>query len=360
VSLHSEAALAVGHEPSPSVADGQSDGASSFDPPMRPLNPPNPAEKVDLPHPDAFVGAAAKGAAQNENDNEFDDESAATPRRDGLWILGVALTTLGVIVLGFLATFLVIGPIKYHREQTIEYAQLRYELANSIAPVGQTDYNGNLLTPGTPVALLSIPAIHLTTVVSEGTTGAILQNGPGHRRDSAMPGQPGASVIYARRLGFGGPFASLPSLKSGDAIYVTTGQGVATYTVADVRYAGDKEPSVQINHGLLSLVTAGGSRFLPNGVVAVDANLTTTPFQAPGAVIGSSALSRSEGPMQGDPGAWVGLVLWGELLVGATVAMVWARKRWGIWQAWIVGIPVVVLLGILVANQVTTLLPNML
>ncbi|MCZ0981039.1 hypothetical protein O1L60_24275 [Streptomyces diastatochromogenes] len=30
-------------------------------------------------------------------------------------------------------------------------------------------------------------------------------SGPGHRRDTALPGQPGASVIMGRQWGYGSP-----------------------------------------------------------------------------------------------------------------------------------------------------------
>ena len=82
------------------------------------------------------------------------------------------------------------------------------------------------MSPGTPVAALSIPRLGLDqAVVVEGTSAQDLTLGPGHRRDTVLPGQTGVSVIYGRRVSFGGPFEHLMQLQVGDVITTTTGQG---------------------------------------------------------------------------------------------------------------------------------------
>ena len=49
-------------------------------------------------------------------------------------------------------------------------------------------------------------------VVVEGTTPGEPDAGPGHLRDTPLPGQAGVSVVFGRRATFGAPFASLPQL----------------------------------------------------------------------------------------------------------------------------------------------------
>ena len=85
----------------------------------------------------------------------------------------------------------------YDRVQHDAYATFRTELAQAIAPTGPTDPANpkQLLTPGSPVAILTIPEIGLNAVVLEGTTGAVLEGGPGHLRDTQLPGQVGFSEI---------------------------------------------------------------------------------------------------------------------------------------------------------------------
>jgi hypothetical protein len=48
------------------------------------------------------------------------------------------------------------------------------------------------------------------------------------------------------------------------------------------------------------------------------------------------------------------------LLVVAAVATVWIRFRAGLWQAWVIGVPVLVTLGLFATDQVAALLPNLL
>jgi hypothetical protein len=73
----------------------------------------------------------------------------------------------------------------------------------------------------------------------------------------------------------------------------------------------------------------------------------------------ASQLDQSELPMHGEDSAWVPLVLWGEALLLAAVALTLARARWGRWQAWTAGVPVLGALGLIVADQVVRLLPNL-
>jgi hypothetical protein len=49
-----------------------------------------------------------------------------------------------------------------------------------------------------------------------------------------------------------------------------------------------------------------------------------------------------------------------QALLVVTVAFVWAWHRWGRAKAWIVGFPVLLLVGLMVADQVARLLPNLL
>ncbi|MFD1273890.1 sortase domain-bontaining protein [Streptomyces kaempferi] len=74
--------------------------------------------------------------------------------------------------------------------------------------MAQTDQQGDLLAPGTPVALIDIPAAHLHQVVLEGTDSGVLTDGPGHRRDTPLPGQSGTSVLMGRAAAYGGPSAA--------------------------------------------------------------------------------------------------------------------------------------------------------
>jgi len=51
--------------------------------------------------------------------------------------------------------------------------------------------------------------LNLSQVVVGGTSAGDLESAPGHRRDTALPGQVGVSLIYGRAVTFGAPFGQL-------------------------------------------------------------------------------------------------------------------------------------------------------
>jgi sortase A len=275
---------------------------------------------------------------------------------------GNALLILALCLIGFVLWFAFLSRLHYDRVQVDSYATFRNSLALATAPTGPTNPADptELLAPGTAVAVLSIPEIKLTSVVFQGTSGQVLEGGPGHQRDTPLPGQPGVSVIFGRRTAYGGPFSRLQSLRQGDYFTVTTGQGVATYRVLDLRRAGDRFPSaLAAGQGRLVLVTADGPPLAPTGVLDVDADLMSKPSPAPAMVISSSDLGPAEQALGTDSEAWVPVVLWGALLLAAAVFLAWAGRRWGRWQTWIVAVPVVCFVSLSIADQVARLLPNL-
>jgi len=274
---------------------------------------------------------------------------------------GTTLWILALCLLGFVLWFAFLSRLHYDRIQVESYANFRVNLALATAPTGPTQPGSTtkLLVPGTPVGVLNIPEIGLTSVIFEGTSGRVLESGPGHLRDTPLPGQPGVSVIFGRRAAYGGPFSRLPWLKAGDVFTVTTGQGVASYRVIDLRRAGDPVPPFTAGTGRLILVTADGPPLAPFGVLRVDADLISKPSPAPTMVISAAQLGPSEQVLGTDPNALWAVVLWGVLLLGAAALLAWAGQQWGRWQTWIVAVPVVLFLSLSISDQVAVLLPNL-
>jgi sortase A len=286
-----------------------------------------------------------------------DPEPVSLARR----VTGTMLTILAALLIGF-AVWLAFGSQLYFaRVQFEAYEAFRVPLANGTAPVGPMDPNNpnHLVALGTPVALLQIPALHMSDVVLEGTTGQVLEGGPGHLRDTPLPGEQGVSVILGRRAAYGAPFAGLGSLVPGDPITVVTQEGVAKYEVIDIRRKGDPlPPPLAAGSGRLVLVTADGVPFDPTGEVYVDASLVGQPLTTVSPVLTQGTLPQDENAMSSDNSAWVPLVLWGQLLLLAAAAVGWLSHAWGRWQTWLVGVPVLTYLCVMVADQVTRLLPN--
>ncbi|MFL6173344.1 MAG: sortase domain-bontaining protein [Marmoricola sp.] len=271
-----------------------------------------------------------------------------------------ATAVLAMLLLGFVATVVVLGPVTHARAQSVQYQDLRRQLANSVAPTGQLDATGQPLALGDPVALLQIPAIGLREVVGEGTTSGVLMDGPGHRRDTPLPGQAGIAVVMGRQATYGGPFGKLHDLKPGDQITATTGQGRQQFQVTGVRHAGDKLTIKDVNASHLMLVTGGGTPYLSSSVLYVDADLVGKPQPAAARTISTALLSKGEQQMVGDKGALLPLLLWSQLLLLVVGGVTWLRSSWAKWQAWVVAVPVIGIVGYHVDTLVAQLLPNLL
>jgi sortase A len=313
---------------------------------------------VDSPSRGPRAGGAVSSRPGGGPDSPARPRAARTSL--GRQVTSAAMITLSVTLLGFAAWLVFFSRLDYDRVQYNDYANFRTELAQATAPTGPTEPSNPkaALPPGSPVAVLRIPEIGLNAIVLEGTSGAVLEGGPGHLRDTPLPGQAGISEIFGRRAAYGGVFSRISSLRPGDTVTVVTGLGVATYRVVDIRRAGDQVP-VLTAPGRLILATADGPPFAPTGVLRVDADLVSKPQPTSNPLIGPDTLPADELLMGTNPLAWVWLVLWGLPLALAACAVSWLSQRWGRWQAWVVAVPVLSFLGLAVANQVTQLLPNL-
>lgn len=287
-----------------------------------------------------------------------------TPVRRRLALAGTSLSLLGLAALVLVAHALVLSPVEHARAQRLAYADLRERLSSLTAPTGQLDADGALLPLGTPLGYLSSPDLGLEReVILEGTTSEVLADGLGHRRSSVLPGQPGVATLYGRAWSYGGPLGGAGELADGALLTVTTGQGEHSYRVVDRRREGaavPPPPDVAAGQGRLTLVTAVGAPFTPDGVVYVDAELVSDAVPAPARVLASSDLLASEEPLAGEPAAWPVVMLLLQGLALASLAVAWASRRWGTVQSWLVGFPLITAFGLLAAGQVFRLLPNLL
>lgn len=287
-------------------------------------------------------------------------DAAPLPRRSSEAARLVTSQVLFVLValIGWLFAYLYLfsGFSAGHTQQGL-YQELREELALGTAPQQAP------IALGAPVALLDAPGLDLHhVVVVEGTRPAQLQQGPGHRLGSVLPGQAGTSVLLGRAVSFGAPFRAAPHLTRGERITVTTGEGRFVYRVDDVRRKGDPAPPAPAaGTGRLVLVTAAGSgagAFLtPSDTVYVDATLVGTP--QPAAAVSAPDPAGEAFARDHSAGTVALLALALQVLVLAVVAMTWARLRWSPLAAWIAGVPVVLAALWLVSGVAARLLPNL-
>lgn len=270
----------------------------------------------------------------------------------------VSTTALMLVLVGawVLAQMLFLGGLSQQRDQARLYVEFREQLAAATAPIGP------VTSLGDPVALLSIPSLGVEQVVVEGTASGDLLSGPGHQRNTVLPGQLGTSVVMGRAASYGGPFGDIATLQEGDVIDVVTAQGRQQFAVLGVRRAG--EPLPQPRPGTAArmvLVSAVGRGQLaavaPSEVVYVDAEAQKA-FPAPPGL--PTAIPDSEQAMATEPGALPLLALCLALLLAMTLGVIAARQRWSTALVWVIATPVVIAVAWVTTDVVMRLLPNLL
>lgn len=291
----------------------------------------------------------------------------------GAKVVTRVLSLVAAGVLGFVGYLLLLTPIEQSANQDVLYSRLRGPIAEGVPPYAGAavsadgaierevppiydDGEDSLIPVGAPIALLRIPRLGLEQVVVEGTSSGDLMSGPGHRRDTVLPGQRGISFVYGRSVLYGGPFERVPQLRRGDTITVVTFQGEFTYHVEGVRRDGD--PLLPPPEGgRLTLATAeGGNPFQPDRTVFVDAELRGEPQPA---AAHPPIIPLEERFLASDRPALLNVVLWTQALLVTALAIAWARMRWGRWETHLVGVPVVLAVLWQVYESFGRLLPNL-
>ena len=266
----------------------------------------------------------------------------------------------GIVIVSFFVTALALSQLQNVRDQQVALQEFRYDLANGTAPVSALGADNKLLAPGKSVALIDIPKLGVHSVIVEGTTSDLTMHGPGHRRDTVLPGQIGVSVVYGREFTYGAVFNQIGALAAGDEITTVTGQGESTYAVIGVRHTGDPLPDPPADgEGRLTLVSASGVPLFATSVTRVDAKLVSKAKLTPLSTTTYASLPDNEEAMRGNQAAWPILALTLALLAGLVLVFILLRRYWGKWQTWIVAVPVLIAVGSFAATQVLILFPNL-
>jgi sortase A len=257
--------------------------------------------------------------------------------------VGASLLLLGLLTGGFLAY----SRVQEAAVQSRLYSTFAARLGQDLGPLGPTGL-------GQPVAILDVPSIGLhNLIVVEGTTAAQLDLGPGHLRNTPLPGQLGLSVIYGRRATFGAPFARLGELRRGEEITTYTQQGKSVYKVVAI---GDSQhPVTDSNLNRLALLTSS-SAGIPSYYLEIDADLVTP---ARGGPVQMPAIGPAEQAMAADSGALVLTMLWGLALVLTGLGGAVAAARWSGWPVYLVIVPALLAILWNLYENLAGLLPNL-
>ncbi|MCX6402095.1 MAG: class E sortase [Propionibacteriales bacterium] len=308
---------------------------------------------LDAPEAPAQGPARAKRPARSKR-------RAGTPRRarpapQGPAALISSISTMVALLCVWTVLHLLVFADVSHAAQDLLFREFRVQLAAATAPVDGT------AAPGAPVAIISIPRVGLEEVVVEGTAPGDLFAGPGHKRNTVLPGQVGTSSVYGRAATYGAPFADLSTLVTGDLIDVVTGQGEITFTVLGIRRAGDPLPQPRAaSAARLTLLTAeGAGRFAglrPGKTLYVDAE-AAKGFPSPGGY--SPAVPESEEAMARGIESLPLVCLCLALLTALALGVIAARLRWSVGLIWVVAAPVTFALAWASTDAAMRLFPNL-
>ena len=216
---------------------------------------------------------------------------------------------------------------------------------------------------GDAVALISIPKINLEKYVVEGVNVEDLKKGPGHYPDTPMPGQPGNAAIAGHRTTYGAPFYSINDLGLGDPIMVTTNAGQFRYVVEESKIVGPDESAVldSTADNRLTLTTCH-PRYSAAQRLIVVARLTsplpeTQPTEQPPPSPPPPVISEKKVGLSGESAPKGPALLWGAL-AALVLLLTWLLGRaWKRWPAYLVGIPVFLVVLFVFFENFSRLLP---
>jgi len=290
------------------------------------------------------------------------------PWRRALRETGLALITLGVIVLLFVAYQLWGTGIAEARSQSGLQKQFKAAVITNQAKTPATTLPGRpappttaspvpSVPPGGALDHLVIPAIGVDKYVVEGVGEGDLRKGPGHYPGTVLPGEKGNAAIAGHRTTYGAPFYRVNELTVGDPIYVTDLAGrTFVYKVSQppvVVSPSDASVLDPTPFAQLTLTTCN-PRFSASTRMVIFARLTSRVAQAPskGGEAGpaptsppgpTTTLGGTDDPAvgttpgqtlalganlgTGDSGAWPAAVGYGMLLVVMWVGVrIWINR----------------------------------
>lgn len=149
----------------------------------------------------------------------------------------VLFISIGLILSGLAITL-------YPAIRNVNYSVAQKRLKAGTDSFNTVRRNDRVRLPDGVVCVLSIPKIGLNLSVLEGTSDEILETGPGHYEETALPGAQGNCCIAGHRNISGSPFMDLDKLESHDELIVYTSDGKFVYRVFEKKIVVPTDVSV--------------------------------------------------------------------------------------------------------------------
>jgi len=235
---------------------------------------------------------------------------------------GQSLMALGVLVLLF-AGFELWGTgfLQHRAQDSIKSEVTKYlpKPTNGL-PVGPATPFANTTPPveGSWVGMISIPAIHLSQVIVQGTSVDDLRLGPGHYLGTPLPGEAGNVSIAGHRTTWAEPFRHLDQLHFGDPIIINTPRGEVLYRIYNIFVVKPSNVSViaPSSDNILTLTTcnppySAATRLVVKArLAAVQASGSQVTTPGTTVIVTQNVLSVADGGR-----GWWPVFLYGELLL---------------------------------------------
>jgi sortase A len=152
---------------------------------------------------------------------------------------------IGLVALAWFAT----GQIHAAREQAALSRELEAARQSAAGGATRSAATSSAANPAPPARLalrslvgkIEVPRLRLSALAREGVDVRTLRGSVGHVPGTALPGAPGNAAFAAHRDTF---FRPLAGIRKGDAVVITTPDGIHRYTVVGTRVVQPSDVSV--------------------------------------------------------------------------------------------------------------------
>jgi sortase A len=165
-----------------------------------------------------------------------------SPTQKKRTFLGVAIASVVAVAIG--ATAFVVTRDDKAEARTVATATTTSSTTTTVKPTTTTigklpqpdpaPIDAYADVPITQIGTMSIPKINLVTPIFEGVWLTVVDHGPGHWPNSAMPGRRGNSVFAGHRVTHTHPFFDMDLLAPGDKVIFDMPYGKFTYSITGI------------------------------------------------------------------------------------------------------------------------------
>ncbi|MCI8309863.1 MAG: class D sortase [Clostridia bacterium] len=173
--------------------------------------------------------------------------------------------TIRSLIVAFIYVFIFVGIVYFLFSSKISMAMsiidtISVDTSNKILEDVKIDLETRNLRSypeyGTKYGNISLPSLGLSFDLYFGDSLPILKNGIGHSSGSYFPGEGGSIICMGHN--YNGILKTLPNIKLGDEIIITTSYGIFTYKVNNTKivyYTNTEELPIQKEEEILMLYT---------------------------------------------------------------------------------------------------------